>query len=290
MGAKGKKNDGGNSSRIKGSHNFVINPHSVKGGLHVHGGQGLFQNKKVRISVSIGGAVLLAVAGVIGWTKYRAASGELPLTVAVEAITPTCGTSWVVPRKPDDVDVSQLVHPSALQHGWRDWTGGSDGAAAASLGAGGHVQLSIQGRSAMQVVLTDMKVRVTKKNPPVSGTLLHRPCGDQWAFRWMDVDLDTDPPRTVPTNSLEPGTRIDGVADFESKPIRFPYRVADSDAETFMFNAKTVDCDCFWVVDIYWSSAGESGVMTIDDHGKPFRTSSDVNAVKCAILDTLQCE
>jgi hypothetical protein len=269
----------------------VVSPHSIGGDLHVHGGRNMFQNKKVRISVTIGTAVLLLAAAIVGYLQYRKASTALPLTVAVKTITPPCGTSWIVPRPPDQVDVSELVSPAAApRHGWTDWAAGADGAAAAAYGAGGRVQLSIQGRTETQVVLTDMKVRVVERNKPMTGTLLHMPCGDQWAFRWMDVDLDAEPPKSVPTNALDPGAKIGGVADFESKPIRFPYRVAESDAETFMFNAKTVNCDCRWVVDVHWSSAGESGVLTVDDHGKPFRTTSDMNAVKCAVAGRLQCE
>ncbi|GLZ32274.1 hypothetical protein Lesp02_44620 [Lentzea sp. NBRC 105346] len=278
-----------NRTDVSGDGNFVVSSH-VGGDLHVRVGRHWFQNKKVRVSVAIGTAALLIGGAIFAYLQYRKDSTAAPLTVAADAVTPTCGTAWVVPKSPDQIDISQFTASVVMQRGWRDWSAGADGAAAANNISGAHVQFTIQGRSATQVVLTDMKVRVVERNPPITGTFVSRECGDQWAWRWMNVDLDAEPPKSVPTNALEPGATIAGVADFESKPIRFPYRVAESEAETFMFNALTLKCDCRWVVDVYWSSAGESGVLTVDDHGKPFRTTSDANAVKCRIRNELLCE
>ncbi|WP_157527682.1 hypothetical protein [Nocardia sp. NRRL S-836] len=287
MSAKGK--DRRNRSDVRGDGNLTITS-QVTGDMHVRVGRQLFQNKKVRISVTVGAAALLIIGGTIGFVQYRKASSESPLTVAADPVTPTCGTSWIVPRPPAQVDVSQFATNTAMQHGWRDWSAGADGAAAASAIGGAHVQFAIQGRTATQVVLTNMQVRVVQRGAPITGTLVHRQCGDQWAWRWMNVDLDAEPPKSVSTSVLEPGVTMEGMQEFDSKPIKFPYRVAESDAETFMFNAMTVKCDCKWVVDVYWSSAGESGVLTVDDHGKPFRTSSDANAVRCTIGPSLECE
>jgi hypothetical protein len=283
-----KSSLGSNPTTVEGSGNFVVSPHTVEGGMHVYGRPGLFRNKKVRISLSIGGTALLTVAALVAWNRYSSSSNVVPLTVAVETLTPTCGTGWIVPRPPDQIEgIAALQSPSNFQHGWRDWPGGAGGAAASGDGAGGHVQMSVQGRTPTQVVLTDMKVRVLERKPPISGTLVQRPCGDQWAYRWLDVDLDKEPPKPLPT--LVPEGYLPDSPSFERKPISFPYRVAESDAEIFLVNAKTATCDCRWVVDVYWSSAGESGVLTVDDHGAPFRTSSDSNAVKCTALDRLHC-
>jgi hypothetical protein len=198
-----------------------------------------------------------------------------------------CGTGWIVPRSPDQVDIAAFMKADSMLHGWQDWSDGSDGVAASALGAGGRVQLSLQGRSATQVVLTDMKVRVLERRPPMTGTLLSMGCGDQWAYRWLEVDLDKDPPKVIPTFQFE--AYMPDSPSFEPKPISFPYRVAESDAETFIVNTQTKDCDCSWVVDVYWSSAGESGVLTVDDDGTAFRTSSGKNAKDCAVMDQLVC-
>ncbi|WP_346137280.1 hypothetical protein [Lentzea roselyniae] len=64
--------------------------------------------------------------------------------------------------------------------GWQNWASGTGGAAAADGISGAHVRLIVQGRTATQVVLADMKVRVVERNAPITGTRVSKGCGDQW--------------------------------------------------------------------------------------------------------------
>ncbi len=276
-----------NSTKIDGNNNFVVNPHTIGRDMYVYSKARRTRSRKTKITLSVSGVTILAVASVIGWTVYRNSATQAPFTVAVEPLTPMCGTGWIVPLEPAKVNIATLQNINSFPHGWRDWPDGRGGAAASGNGYGGHLQLSVQGRSQTQVVLTDITVRTTERRPPISGTLLERGCGDQWAFRWLDVNLDKEPPQAKPTFS--PGAYLPDSPSFENKPIAFPYRVAETDAETFVLDANTATCDCLWVVDIHWSSAGESGILTVDDHGKPFRTSSTSNATQCEVTDHLEC-
>src|SRR3990170_1014573 len=77
--------------------------------------------------------------------------------------------------------------------------------------------------------------------PPPTGTLLAEPCGGVGHFRWLDVDLDATPPTETPRflrgvlETVDPA----GTLPTESRqPIRFPYDVTRTDAETFVITAK----------------------------------------------------
>jgi hypothetical protein len=73
-------------------------------------------------------------------------------------------------------------------------------------------------------------------------------------------------------------------------PLALPYTVSLSDPETFVVEALTLKCDCEWVIDLYWTSAGKRGVHPVtDDRGRPFRTSSTLNAKKCVIAEHVEC-
>ncbi len=67
---------------------------------------------------------------------------------------------------------------------------------------------------------------------------------------------------------------------------QFPYTVSLSNSETFVIKASTEGCDCDWVVDLHRASQGQTGVLPINDNGRPFRTSSAKNARDCIPLDT----
>lgn len=41
-----------------------------------------------------------------------------------------------------------------------------------------------------------------------------------------------------------------------------------------LVKARTQTCDCRWYLELGWSSQGRTGTLRIDDHGRPFRTSS----------------
>jgi len=124
---------------------------------------------------------------------------------------------------------------------WRDWSPAATGVSASP----DYVLFFVQGRSNAQVILTDLRVRVHDRRPPVAGTLLQGACGDVGAFRWLEVDLDQDPLRPLPRYSQKMAQLAKGeVADWKLQPIQFPYKVSVSESEPFLIVANTQGCDC----------------------------------------------
>ncbi|MGW1874443.1 helix-turn-helix domain-containing protein [Streptomyces sp. NPDC001975] len=131
------------------------------------------------------------------------------------------------------------------------------------------VQISVQGRSSTAVVLEDLRVRVVGRAAPAPGIAYSMAdgCGGGLTPRYFDVDLDKDRPLARPVAGEGP----DGQT---VSTMRLPYRVSSTDPEVLRVNARTEGCDCRWYLELDWSSQGRSGTVRIDDHGRPFRTSS----------------
>ncbi|MFE7131358.1 hypothetical protein ACFVIM_10895 [Streptomyces sp. NPDC057638] len=90
-------------------------------------------------------------------------------------------------------------------------------------------------------------------------------CGGAMTPRRFDLDLDAARPAVRPVPGSDAGAVIPAVS--------FPYRVSVRDPEVFLVTARTVDCDCDWYLELEWSGGDRSGVVRIDDGGRPFRTS-----------------
>ncbi|OHV33169.1 hypothetical protein CC117_23635 [Parafrankia colletiae] len=200
--------------------------------------------------------------------------GAAPLTVAVNQLTPVCGSDWVAPWKVPPSSAPLISEQTV--GGWRDWAPGRSGADASP----GDVRITVQGTTEAQVILTDLKVRVVRRDPPLAGRTLQAPCGGSSAYRWLHVDLDAEPPRAV---YVEDSESVDGEPDENLQPIEFPYEVSLTDAEVFLIMATTEECDCRWTVELSWSSQSRTGTISIGDDGEPFRTTGIKNAPPCAL-------
>lgn len=125
----------------------------------------------------------------------------------------------------------------------------------------------MQGRTDAAVVLEALRVRVVGRATPVKGTVYFtgQGCGADLDPRSFAVNLDMDQPiaRTVQG----------GEGSARTPAVRMPYRVTAKDPKVLMVDARTVDCDCLWYLELDWSSQGRTGTERIDDHGLPFRTS-----------------
>ncbi|MET8141759.1 hypothetical protein ABZU32_15750 [Sphaerisporangium sp. NPDC005288] len=155
-----------------------------------------------------------------------------------------------------------------------------------------HVELTLQGRSAEATVLQGMRVRVVKRAGPAAGSVYagvsEVTCNtsDQ-AQRNLYADLDTGDritpmpaydgrsPSAKPANGTsEPGDHQAARENERGEILSFPYRITDSDPEVIDVGVETGDCDCSWVLELDWAGGGESGTVTIDDGGRPFRTTA----------------
>jgi hypothetical protein len=121
------------------------------------------------------------------------------------------------------------------------------------------IRVVVQGRTEAQVTLQGLAVEVLQRRQPFRGTdLAYMGLGGGEDVRHVDVDLDSDPPRTNGFGKGAPQA----------------LRVSVSDAEVFNLLAYTQRCDCLWIAKLHYVSDGRNGTVTIDDHGKPFRTTA----------------
>ncbi|MCI3271478.1 transcriptional regulator [Streptomyces cylindrosporus] len=170
-----------------------------------------------------------------------------------------CMHDYVIDKSPDQVPPPPVPQDAAA---WAATQG-------AVHGRKTMVQISVQGKSSTAVVLEALRVRVAGRGTPVKGTTydMAQGCGGGLGPRYFDVNLDIDRPiaRAVP------GVDASGA---HVPAVQFPYRVSAQDPEVLLVTATTEMYDCGWYLELDWSSQGRTGTVRIDDHGRPFRTTS----------------
>jgi hypothetical protein len=157
---------------------------------------------------------------------------------------------------------AKVALPGDVSH-TRAWAAGLGGADASP----GAVELTIQGLSRQAVVLHAMRVRIAGRDVRRSATQYFpsEGCGGAVTKRAFEVDLD----KPSPSAKALPGSDANGK---DIPAVTFPYQVSDGDAEVIEVISRTARCDCRWYLEAEWSSLGRSGVLHIDDHGRPFHT------------------
>ncbi|MGW1714444.1 helix-turn-helix domain-containing protein [Streptomyces sp. NPDC002156] len=169
-----------------------------------------------------------------------------------------CGHDYVIDQPP------VRVPPPPVEQDAGVW--------AATQGAvhGRHttVQVSVQGKSSTAVVLEALHVRVVSRGTPATGTAyaMDQGCGGDLTPRRFTVNLDADRPVAHPKDGTDREQTIPAV--------RFPYRVSAEDPEVLLVDATTQAYDARWYLELDWSSQGRTGTIRIDDHGRPFHTTS----------------
>ncbi|MFE1836615.1 helix-turn-helix domain-containing protein [Streptomyces sviceus] len=169
-----------------------------------------------------------------------------------------CGHDYVIDKPPSQVPPPPLVQDAGT---WAATQG-------AIHGRETKVQISVQGRSSTAVVLEALRVRITGRGSPAPGTAyaMDQGCGGGITPRGFDVNLDIDRPIAHAVAGNDTGQTVPAV--------QFPYRVSATDPEVLLVTATTQTYDCNWYLELDWSSQGRTGTVRIDDHGRPFRTSS----------------
>ncbi|MEU7248258.1 helix-turn-helix transcriptional regulator [Streptomyces sp. NPDC045251] len=161
-----------------------------------------------------------------------------------------CDHAFLVDRSPKNV-----LKPPAQQ----DAVGWATAYGAVSANRQTAV-LTVQGTGPETVVLEALHVRVVSSGAPLDWNqyVMGNGCGGEVSVQAFDVALDMGNPLAMP---------IGGQRDF-------PYSVSESDPEVFHVNAHTSGHDVSWYLELEWSSGGREGILRVDDHGKPFRTSA----------------
>ncbi|MFF3845045.1 helix-turn-helix domain-containing protein [Streptomyces sp. NPDC002328] len=202
-----------------------------------------------------------------GPRENRASDGAAPLATPLTWTADShvwaeleCEHDYVIDKPPQQVPPPP--HPADAE----PWAA-SQGAV---HGRNTQVRITVQGRGSAAVVLEALHVRVADRTVPhVRRGIDYSTaggCGATLAPRHFSVNLDARRPlpRVVPA----------GRPDSPSFAVDFPYRVSLEEPEVLLVSAGTESCTCDWYLDLDWSSQGRRGTVRIDDHGRPFRTTS----------------
>jgi hypothetical protein len=185
-----------------------------------------------------------------------------------------CGT-WIV-TKP----VNELTPPSAggASDQWVEQSGAIDashygfGTGQQSDGAS-NIDVTIQGRTATPVILTGIQfVPVRRSTQKIHGGAITVACGGPMEASGFEVDLSDNPIKIVSSFSYMVPKLPAGQPQWLLTPLRFPYKVTNTDGEVFKIIAYTRSY-CAWYAILYWSVDGGNGQSIINDSGKPFQTA-----------------
>ena len=178
---------------------------------------------------------------------------------------------FVIPRPlgqigqpPDANDVDPAfpgelaIRAAPLRYAWAHREGGVD--ATETL-----VRVSVSRSTPAATDLQQLRVRLVRCRPPLKGQLVtYTGLGSGIGARYFSVDLDQNAP-------------VAEYVDAKGRLKReqpFPLRVTASDQEVFDVSAQIARRDCQWTLLLDWTAGDRQGTTVIDDHGKPFQTTS----------------
>lgn len=126
------------------------------------------------------------------------------------------------------------------------------------------LKLTVQGKGQETVVVKRLTVRMAGKRAPLAWNdyAMGYPgvgCGGGVPTRFFTVALDAARPGVVS----------------EAGHADFPFKVSESDPEVYYIRADASAYDVSWYLELAWSSGDRTGTLTVDDHGRPFRTSGN---------------
>ncbi|MEU9272915.1 helix-turn-helix transcriptional regulator [Streptomyces sp. NPDC048251] len=184
------------------------------------------------------------------------AGDRVPLTVTTRpyAWESPCSQHYLIEQGPEQVKpppVEQDAPAWVARHG------------AVSAGEQ-YLELTVQGTGEETVVVDSLTVRTVGKAAPLAWNdyAMGYPgvgCGGGVPTRAFSVALDAARPALVP----------------EAGHQNFPFKVSESDPEVYYVTADASAYDVRWYLELSWSSGARHGTMTIDDKGRPFRTSGE---------------
>ncbi|MFG2607215.1 helix-turn-helix domain-containing protein [Streptomyces sp. NPDC048514] len=182
------------------------------------------------------------------------APGPAPLSVSTDAYTwdSPCTARYLIDRSP------ARVAPPPNESDATAWAAAHGAVSSGSQ----YVTLTVQGTGDETVVVKRLRVVAATKRAPLAWNdyAMGYPgvgCGGGVPSRSFTVALDAARPAVVP----EAGHRD------------FPFKVSESDPEEFRVEAAASAYDVSWYLELSWSSGSRQGVLRVDDHGRPFRTS-----------------
>jgi hypothetical protein len=166
------------------------------------------------------------------------------------------------PPDADDVDPqfpqTLAMRAAPLRYAWAHRQGGVD--ATETL-----VRVTVSGSTAAATDLQQLRVRLVHCGPALKGQLVtYTGQGSGMGARYFSINLDSHTPVA---------DYVDAKGNIKHDQP-FPLKVTDSDQEVFDVSAGITQRDCQWTLLLDWTAGARHGTTVIDDHGKPFRTTS----------------
>jgi hypothetical protein len=239
---------------------------------------------RTRLRKGVAAIVAVAIPVAVGWlvtwgldtARYRVGKlqgpGQMQRPVAVNvqsnrdniAVGGTVeGGDYVIPRPIQEVPAppwsSRLCYG---RHEWAHALGGVD--------TDNRVRVTLQGRSAAQVLISNFRVKAVRRVAPIGGSTITCPRGGPTAgvpIRELSVDLDQAPP----TWSYRDQTRAPSSGTFA-------FTVSGGQTEVFDISASSESHLVEWIAEFTLVVDGKQETVTVDDNGKPFVTTATKNA------------
>ncbi|MFI6210198.1 helix-turn-helix domain-containing protein [Streptomyces sp. NPDC051041] len=184
------------------------------------------------------------------------ASSAAPLTVNTFPYDweNPCAQHYLVDRPPGEVEKPPLEQDAPA------WVAGYGAVSSGEQ----YVKLTVQGTGEETVVVEGLTVRMAGKRAPLAW--------NDYAMGYPDVGCGGDVPKrsfTVALDAVRPAVVPDaGHQDF-------PFTVSRSDPEVYYIRADASAYDVSWYLELTWSSGSRRGTVTVNDDGRPFRTSGN---------------
>lgn len=132
--------------------------------------------------------------------------------------------------------------------------------------------LNITGQTESPVTITDISFEaLTRGAGNLTGMSISGRCGDATTGRFIEANLDADPPKIVASNT-DPnaiwGSNIQNLA-----PVEYPYVVKAGDSEPFYIITET-NYYVEYGIRIEWIYQSNAGTTVVYNHGKPFKVGA----------------
>ena len=127
-------------------------------------------------------------------------------------------------------------------------------------------RLTLRGRSDEPVIIDALRPRIVERAEPLAGWFTHeRGCGAV-DVREAQIDLDQDPPtiRFSDAAGQEPG----------KQQLALTLQVSPNDVEVIDVVAVTKESDVKWELDVLFTAADGTGVLSIRDGERPFEVTA----------------
>lgn len=218
----------------------------------------------------LGGAILVAIGGAVGAAIWSLARQQIATTPAVRPNVQTDPALWnapqgnfgsytyVVPRRPGEIGKP----PTRYSWNWQPWVHELGGVNTTT-----NIQLTVQGGKASQVLIQGLRAKIVRRRPALAGTAITSPAGGGTPnARIVGIDLDQGR-----VDYYDPETE-------QSSAKPFALTVGKGEVAVIYVDASTRSSDVDWRLELALVADGNTEIRTIDDRGKPFRTTSDRDA------------